>query len=56
MTSDQADAMLAALGHLSDQLDALIWLGTAAVLGIGLVWGSLQWRLTLLSKNQKHFW
>lgn len=56
MTEDQANQLITLLTTVTQQADTLIWLGSAAVLGIGIIWGALQWRLWLLSKNQKHFW
>jgi hypothetical protein len=44
------------LQQVHDDLTRCVWLGTAGVLGIGLVWGCFQFRLWLLSKNQRHFW
>jgi hypothetical protein len=63
MDSTQAQQMLdlltqqtALLQQLQADLARCVWLGTAGVLGIGLLWGCFQFRLWLLSKNQRHFW
>jgi hypothetical protein len=56
MDTTQAAQMIQLLTDISSKLDTLIWLGTTSVLGIGILWGCAQWRLTLLSKNQRHFW
>ena len=39
-----------------NQLQQLIWLGSTIALACGILWGVLQWRLVILTKNQRHLW
>lgn len=52
MTPEQAADLLDLLLSIDGKLDVLVFLGTAAVIGVGLLWGALTWHLIIVAKNQ----